>query len=80
MCPDRFSLTFQIIKSALPEAERASPGGGCELLTAFAAVGDVALIAGVVTGIALAYSAYELAGSILSSRRYRQWKASCNGD
>lgn len=75
MCPNRFSLTFQIIKSALPDAEKASPGHGCELLTAMSAVGDMALLAGLATGLALAYVLYECACSVLSSRRYLAWKS-----
>lgn len=80
MCPNRFSFTFQLIKSLLPEAERASPGHGCQLLTAVSSVGDMALVAGIATGLALAWVLYDLASSVRGSRRYREWKAARDGN
>ena len=80
MCPDRFSLSFQLFKTLLPDAERAVPGHGCELITAMATISDMALIVGSVTGFALAWVAYDIVSSILASRRYREWRAARHAD
>lgn len=79
MCPDRLSLSFQLMKSALPEAERAVPGMGCELLTGMAAIADAAIVVGLVTGLALAWVIYDVASRGQVSRRYRELKAACDG-
>lgn len=80
MCPDRFSLSFHIIKSALPEVERAIPGHGCELVHAMASVSDTALLAGLATGLALSWVLYDVGSSVMKSRRYREWKVSRHAD
>lgn len=80
MCPDRFSMSFQLFKTLLPEAELAIPGRGCELLTSMAAVSDMAMIVGVAIGLLLALTAYDVVSSILTSRRYREWKATHHAD
>ena len=80
MCPDRFSLSFQIFKTLLSDAERILPGKGCDLITALAAVSDVALIVGVLWGLALAWLFHDVYLRIVNSRRYRVWKAERHAD
>jgi hypothetical protein len=80
MCPERLSLSFQIMKATLPDAERVMPGRGCELVNAMATVSDMALVVGLVTGLALAWLLYDIGSCVLNSRRYRAWKASRHAD
>jgi hypothetical protein len=80
MCPDRFSIVGWMLRNSMADAERATPGKGCELISAFSAVGDMGLLVGLVIGLVLAYFIHDVIDLILRSRLYRQWKEARNVD
>lgn len=71
MFPDRMSLAWYIFRGQLVDAERLSPGHGCELLTALATVVDAGLLAGFATGVFVAWVGYDLVGWVLRRREHR---------
>lgn len=71
MCPDRFTVMHLIYRGLEGQFERYSPGRGCELLEAIAAVGNAALLAGFGAGLFAAYFGRDLVRYVIRRRRGR---------